>query len=320
MGAEFGHATTTDEVISGIRLDGKTAIVTGGSAGLGIESGRALASAGAEVIMVGRDAEKLAAAVAGIKADCPGAVVGAELMDLADLASVRAAAGRLRETCPRIHILLNNAGVMACPLAHTADGYELQFGTNHIGHFLFTCLLLPSLLDAAPARIVNLSSAGHKLGNVDFDDPNYEQRDYDKWQAYGQSKTANVLFSVGLNERLAGRGVTANAVHPGMIMTELGRHLVPADIEMLQARSSDMGSDMESAFKSIPAGAATSIWACTSPHLEGQGGLYLEDCHIAAAVSEDNPAGGVSDYARDTAAAQRLWQLSERLVGETFAP
>jgi NAD(P)-dependent dehydrogenase (short-subunit alcohol dehydrogenase family) len=316
MGAEFGQTSTTDEVISGLRLDGKTAIVTGGSAGLGIESGRVLAAAGAEVVMVGRDMEKLAAAVAGIKDACPGAMIRTELMDLADLASVRAAAGRLRETCPRIHILLNNAGVMACPLAHTADGFELQFGTNHIGHFLFTCLLLPNVLAAAPARIVNLSSAGHKLGDMDFDDPNYQQRDYDKWQAYGQSKTANVLFSVALNKRLADRGVTANAVHPGMIMTELGRHLVPEDIEMLQARS----SDMDSAFKSIPAGAATSIWACTSPDLEGRGGLYLEDCHIANAVSEDNPAGGVTDYARDPDAAQRLWELSEQLVGESFAP
>ncbi|MCZ6831663.1 MAG: SDR family NAD(P)-dependent oxidoreductase [Gammaproteobacteria bacterium] len=315
MATEFGHASTTDEVISGVRLDGKTAVVTGGSAGLGVESGRVLAAAGANVVMLGRDAGRLAAAVEGIGAELPAASVSMEIMDLADLASVRAAAERLREACAQIHILLNNAGVMACPLARTKDGFELQFGTNHLGHFLFTCLLLPSLVAAAPARIVNLSSAGHKLGDIDFDDPNFERREYDKWLAYGQSKTANALFSVALNERLAGQGVTANAVHPGMIMTELGRHLEPADIEILQARS----GAMDIAFKSVPAGAATSIWACTSAELEGRGGLYLEDCHIAEPVSEANPAGGVAAHAQDRAAAERLWELSEQLVGERFA-
>ena len=250
MGSEFGNTTTTDEVISGIRLEGKTVVVTGGSAGLGVESGRALAGAGADVVMVGRDAAKLDTAIDGIRAEFPDARVSAETMDLADLASVRAAAERLCERRPLIHVLLNNAGVMACPLARTRDGFELQFGTNHLGHFLFTCLLLPSLLAAAPARIVNLSSAGHKLGGIDFDDPNFEHREYDKWLAYGQSKTANALFSVALNDRLSAQGVTANAVHPGMIVTELGRHLEPADIEALQ----DRAGDMQTAFKSIPAG------------------------------------------------------------------
>jgi NAD(P)-dependent dehydrogenase (short-subunit alcohol dehydrogenase family) len=315
MATEFGHSTTTDEVISGIRLDGKTAVVTGGSAGLGVESGRVLAGAGARVVMVGRDAGKLASAVAAINDEFPDAAVSVELMDLADLSSVRLAAQRLREAHPHIHILLNNAGVMACPLAYTRDGFELQFGTNHLGHFLFTCLLLPSLLAAAPARIVNLSSAGHKMGGIQFDDPNFERSDYDKWLAYGQSKTANALFSVALNERLAERGVTANAVHPGVIMTELGRHLEPADIELLQARS----GDAELVFKSVAAGAATSIWACTSPELEGQGGLYLEDCQIAEPVHEGNPTGGVAAHAQDKASANRLWELSEQLVAEKFA-
>lgn len=314
MTTEFGHSTTTNEVISGIRLDGKTAVITGGSAGLGVESGRVLAGAGASVVMVGRDAEKLATAVASIKDEFPAADVSTALMDLADLSSVRAAAQGLRETHSHIHILLNNAGVMACPQAATNDGFELQFGTNHLGHFLFTCLLLPSLLAAAPARIVNLSSAGHKMGDIQFDDPNFEHSEYDKWQAYGQSKTANALFSVALNERLSARGVTANAVHPGVIMTELGRHLQPADIELLQARS----GDAEMVFKSVAAGAATSVWACTSPDLEGQGGLYLEDCHIAEPVHEGNPTGGVAAYAQDKAAAARLWTLSENLVGESF--
>jgi NAD(P)-dependent dehydrogenase (short-subunit alcohol dehydrogenase family) len=314
MATEYGPTTTAEEVISGIGLVGKTAVVTGGSAGLGVESGRVLAAAGARVVMVGRDASKLDAAVEGIRAENPDADISTAIMDLADLSSVRSAALELRESCPHIHILLNNAGVMACPLARTKDGFELQFGTNHLGHFLFTCLLLPGLLAAAPARIVNLSSAGHKLGDIDIGDPNFDVREYDKWLAYGQSKTANVLFSVALNERLQQRGVTANAVHPGMIMTELGRHLVPADIEMLQARS----SDMDTAFKSIPAGSATSIWACTAPELEARGGLYLEDCHVAEPVNEANPAGGVAPHATDKEAAERLWELSEQLVGERF--
>jgi len=230
------------------------------------------------------------------------------------LSSVRAAVAELLERCPRIDLLINNAGVMACPLAHTHDGFELQFGTNHLGHFLFTCLLVPSLLAAAPARVVNLSSAGHKMGGVDLDDPNFEQRKYDKWQAYGQSKTANVQFSVALNARLAERGVTVNAVHPGMIMTELGRHLQQEDIEALQASS----ASLDTRFKTIPAGAATSVWAATSAELEGRGGLYLEDCHVAEPVTEDNPAGGYTDYALDTEAAAGLWQLSERLVKQEF--
>jgi NAD(P)-dependent dehydrogenase (short-subunit alcohol dehydrogenase family) len=314
MAAQFGFETTTTEVISGVDLSGKTAVVTGASAGLGIETARVLAGAGARVIMAARDQQKLQAAVEQVSAANAGARLETLLLDLADLASVRTAAAELLERCPRIDLLINNAGVMACPLAHTRDCFELQFGTNHLGHFLFTCLLVPGLLAAAPARVVNLSSAGHKLGGVDLDDPNFERREYDKWLAYGQSKTANVQFSVALNARLAARGVTANAVHPGMIMTELGRHLQPEDIEALQASS----ASLDTAFKSIPAGAATSVWAATSAALDGRGGLYLEDCHVAGPVSADNPAGGYTDYALDAEAAQGLWQLSERLVKQEF--
>ena len=192
----FNHESTTDDVISGIRLDGKVAVITGASAGLGIETSRVLAGAGARLVMVARDEAKLAAAVEAITGSQPDAQIDTLLMDLADLDSVRSAAEQLRQREPKIDLLINNAGVMACPQAQTKDGLELQFGTNHIGHFLFTCLLVPSLLAAAPARIVNLSSAGHRFSDVDFDDPNFERRDYDKWVAYGQSKTANALFSV----------------------------------------------------------------------------------------------------------------------------
>lgn len=312
----FNNESTTDQVIAGIDLQGKTALVTGASAGLGIETARVLAGAGARVVMLARDPDKLAAAVAGIQEQQADAQLETQLLDLADMASIRAAAASLLERFPRIHLLINNAGVMACPLQRTADGFELQFGTNHLGHFLFTCLLVPALAAAAPARVVNLSSAGHKFGGVDFEDPNYLQRDYEKWSAYGQSKTANALFSVALDSRLSGRGVNALAVHPGMIITELGRHLEPADIEALTARASD--SDQVGGFKSIPAGAATSVWAATSPELEGRGGLYLEDCQVGEPEAEGD-AGGYAPHALDPAAAEQLWQLSEQLVEQQFA-
>jgi NAD(P)-dependent dehydrogenase (short-subunit alcohol dehydrogenase family) len=312
----FNSESTTDAVIAGIDLRGKTALVTGASAGLGIETAKTLAAAGARVVMLARDPDKLAAAAAGISEQQADAQLETQLLDLADLASVRAAADSLLQRFPQIHLLVNNAGVMACPLQRTADGFELQFGTNHLGHFLLTCLLVPALVAAAPARVVNLSSAGHKFGGIDFEDPNYLQRDYEKWSAYGQSKTANALFSLALDSRLSGRGVNALAVHPGMIITELGRHLEPADIEALTARASD--SDQLGGFKSIPAGAATSVWAATSPALEGRGGLYLEDCQVGLPEAE-GAAGGYAAHALDPAAAEQLWQLSEKLVEQQFA-
>ena len=206
---------------------------------------------------------------------------------------------------------------MACPLARTREGWEMQLATNHFGHFLLTCLLFPALRAGTQARIVNLSSAGHLLSDVDFNDPHFEQRPYEKWASYGQSKTANVLFSVELSKRLAPHGITANAVHPGGIQTELGRHLVADDIAILMARTSTSGSF---SYKTIPAGAATSVWAATSPTLQGRGGLYLEDCGIAVPASASG--GGVSGYApyaRDEANAARLWTFSEKALGETFA-
>ena len=308
----FSQHSTTDEVIAGIDLRGKTAVVTGASAGLGIETVKTLAGAGARVVMVARDPARLEAAVDAVRQQHAEAALETRLMDLADLASIRAAADDLRQRFPGIHILINNAGVMACPFEHTRDGFELQFGTNHLGHFLFSCLLAPALLAAAPARVVTLSSAGHKFAGINFEDPNYQRRDYEKWQAYGQSKTANALFSVALNKRLSGRGVTANAVHPGMIVTELGRHLDRSDIESLQSRA----SEQQQQFKSIPAGAATSVWAATSPDLDGRGGLYLEDCQVGQ--EEQGESSGYTEYALDTRAAEALWKLSEELVGENF--
>ena len=311
----FNKESTTDDVIAGISLAGKTALVTGASAGLGIETSRALASAGAKVVMVARDAAKLDAALQGVREALPEAELDTAIVDLADLDSVRAGAADILARFPAIDLLINNAGVMACPLMRTAQGFEMQFGTNHVGHFLLTCLLQPALVAGAPARVVNLSSAGHRFADMQWDDPNYEHSDYAPWPAYGQAKTANVLFSVGLDARLKSQGVRAFAVHPGAIHTELARHLDEETMAALVAANPGAGG-ME--FKSIPQGSATSVWAATSPDLEGQGGLYLEDCHIASEVSDD-PIGGVESYAIDPESADRLWALSEDLVGQRFA-
>lgn len=312
----FDAKTTTDEVLAGVDLTGEVAIVTGASTGLGFETARALHAHGATVVLAARDAAKLEAAAERI-----GATGGAErvetlVLDLADLDSVRRSADEALARFPSVQLLINNAGVMACPLARTSAGLEWQFGVNHVGHFLFTCKLAPALRRGAPARVVNLSSAGHKYGKVDFEDPSYERRPYDKWVAYGQSKTANALFSVGLERRLASHGVHAYAVHPGVIVTELGRHLLPEDIARFSKGETSSGRSF--AFKSVAAGAATSIFAATSASLEGRGGVYLEDCHVAELVDSPGSATGCMRYALDPDDADRLWSLSERIVGQTF--
>jgi NAD(P)-dependent dehydrogenase (short-subunit alcohol dehydrogenase family) len=213
---------------------------------------------------------------------------------------------------PHIDVLINNAGVMACPFAKTADGFELQFGSNHLGHFLATCLLVPALRRGTASRIVSLSSRGHHMSPVVFEDIHFERRPYDKWQSYGQAKTANVLFAVGLERRLGKSGIHAYAVHPGAIVTELGRHLQPEDIQFLQARSRGMQ------FKSVEQGAATEVFSATAPELEGRGGLYLEDCHVAATNDAADALDGVKSYALDPQLAERLWDLSEKAVGTRF--
>ncbi len=312
--SQFNAESTASEVIQGISLAGRTALVTGASSGLGIETSRALASAGARVLMAARDPAKLQEAMDAVLTAQPNAQLAAVHLDLADLDSVRAAAQAVLADHDELHLLINNAGVMACPLMRTAQDFEMQFGTNHVGHFLFTCLLVPALLKGAPARVVNLSSAGHKFAPVNLADANYQQRDYDKWQAYGESKTANVLFSVGLEQRLGERGVHSLAVHPGAIMTNLSRHMQREDMEALMARA-PAGETME--FKTVEQGSATSVWAASAPELEGRGALYLEDCHIAEPAAE-GVGGGVESYALDPARADGLWTLSEQLVGETF--
>ena len=298
--------TTTDEVLAGADLRGTRAIVTGGAAGLGRETARALAAAGADVLIAARDPDKARAAADAIRDTVPNASVDIGALDLASLASVREFAGSFVQEHGACGLLINNAGVMATPFGRTSDGFELQLGTNHLGHFALTVLLADALIAAAPARVVTLTSAGHLASDIQWDDPGYEHLPYDKWEAYGQSKTANILFTVELERRLGPRGVHAYAVHPGMIITELGRHLSPQDIDDLVARA----DGALPAVKPVEAGAATTVWAATATELEGQGGTYLEDCHVSDAHAP---------YARDPEAAARLWELSERLTGVSLA-
>ncbi len=311
----FGHDTTTDEVLEGIDLSGKLALVTGASGGLGAETVRALAAKGASVVATARDLAKGEAVASGIRQSTGNSAVEVEELELGSLASIRAFADRFLARHDPLHVLVNNAGIMACPFAKTSDGFELQFGTNHLGHFLLTGLIEPALLNGAPARIVSVSSRGHQLSPVVFNDIHFAKRDYDKWSAYGQSKTANILFAVGLEERLGGRGVHANALHPGMIPTDLSRHMVAEDFEHLSSRAP--GGKMR--FKSVEAGAATSVYAATAPELEGRGGLYLEDCGVADVNDAEDARDGVRSYALDTAAAEKLWSVSEEMVGESFS-
>ena len=324
----FGHESTTDEVLAGIDLTGRRFVITGASSGLGEETTRAVASKGAAVSMLARSLEKLEAAAARIRAKVPGAQLELYEVDLASLASIRAFTDAYLATHDAIDVLINNAGVMCCPLGRTADGFELQFGTNHLGHFLLTNRLLPAIRKGDAPRIVNLSSGGHSISNVDLDDPNYESSDYDPWDSYGRSKTANALFAVELARRLKDDGVLAFSVHPGAIMTELGRHLTEETMQQMldrtKARAERAGGGEKSSggggmpFKSVEAGAATQVWAATSPDLTAHSGAYLGDCQLG--VEGGNPTyRGYEGYALDPEAAARLWTLSEKLVGESFS-
>jgi NAD(P)-dependent dehydrogenase (short-subunit alcohol dehydrogenase family) len=319
---DLGPNTTTDDVVRGIDLHGTRALVTGASTGLGEETARALASAGAAVTMAVRDPAKGDAAAARIRATVPDADLEVRAVELGSLASIRAFAAGFLADHDRLDLLIDNAGVMATPQATTADGFELQFGTNHLGHFLLTTLLIPALVAAAPSRVVVVSSNGHHMGDVDLDDPGFTATEYNPWIAYGRSKTANVLFAVELDRRLADQGVRAFAVHPGMIRTELGRHLTDESRAQMMAAIASAGSAASGGgaghggpppMKSIPAGAATTVFAATSPTLDGRGGLYLEDCQVSEPAS-GSTMGGVRDYAIDPERAAALWTLSEQLT------
>ncbi|CAN5178730.1 SDR family NAD(P)-dependent oxidoreductase [soil metagenome] len=280
---------TTTHVLAGVDLSGRTAVVTGASTGLGLETARALAAAGAAVVAAVRNVDKTAESLPG--AD----IVG---LDLSDLGSVRAAAADIAARHPRIDLLINNAGIMAPPLTRTAQGFESQLGTNHLGHFVFSNALLDAL--GAGSRIVNLSSRGHLVSGIRWDDPNFrDESTYDKFVAYGQSKSANVLFTVELERRLAAKGIHAFAVHPGMIITELGRHVSTDDVQRWPNRT----------YTDASHGAATTVWAATSSALDGLGGIYLEDCGIAKPFTE-GVVGGYAAHAVDPDQAARLWDWS----------
>ncbi|MBZ4618676.1 SDR family NAD(P)-dependent oxidoreductase [Mycobacterium avium] len=298
------------QVVAGVDLSDKVCVITGTSSGLGRESARALAAAGAHVVLAARNREALAQTAQWIDAEVPGARTSTVQLDLASLASVRMAATTIRDVTPVVHVLMNNAGVMFTPFSRTRDGFEIQIGTNHFGHFELTRLLVPQLAAAGGARVVILSSGGHVMGDVDFDDPNWERREYDKFVAYGASKTANILHAVEADRRLRELGIRAYAVHPGTVATSLARHMSRSDFSQLR-KYATVGSaargeptDGYLDFTTPEHGAATQVWAAVSPELTEQGGLYLEDC----GVSEN-----VAPYASDEQRAAALWTLSEKL-------
>ncbi len=318
---QFGAESTTDDVLDGIDLTGKRVLVTGTSAGLGVETARALAAHGAEVVGTARDLNKAHAAVTKAQAATHSAgKIDLIEMDLASLRSVRAAADRLVAEGKPFDVIITNAGVMATPKGTTADGFETQFGTNHLGHFVFVNRVA-SLLKSG-SRLVTLSSAGHRYANVDLADPNFERTPYDPWAAYGRAKTANILFAVEFDRRHKTNGIRATAVHPGGIQTELGRHMTP---EMIQAMTERVSRQTGQAFqwKTIPQGAATSVWAGVVAPADEVGGRYCLDCHVVTEIVDDPNAnfmqGGVRPYALDPENAKALWAKSEEMVGETFA-
>ena len=318
----FGATTTTEEVLSGVRLHGKRILVTGVSAGLGVETARALAAHGAQVVGAARDLAKAEAATAQVRKDAAAGGGSFELvaLDLGNLKSVRACADALVGKGEPFDVVIANAGVMATPFCNTVDGFEMQFGTNHLGHFVLVNRIAPLIRDGG--RLINLSSAGHRYSPVDLDDPNFERTPYDPMVAYGRSKTANILFAVAFDKRHRRRGVRAASVHPGGIQTELGRYMgteaLKTLVEQINQRLAAAGKGPFQ-FKSIPQGAATSVWAGVVAPAEEIGGKYCENCHVAQLVPDDlNFTEGVRGYALDADKAEALWKKSEELVGESF--
>lgn len=318
LGTGFGANTTAAEVIAGIDLSGKTAFITGGYSGIGVETVRAFLGAGARVILGGRRPEEADKTLADIRDR-----IDVVKLDLADPASIDAGAADVQRLTPRIDLLINNAAIMATPFSRDARGYEGQFATNHLGHFQLSARLWPLVRAAgAGARVVALSSLAHKRSAFHPEDPHFDRRDYEKWESYGQSKTANALFALHLDGLAKAQGVRAFSVHPGGIMTNLGRYLTPEDIEMFRARAAGEGGEAgpRIVWKTPEQGAATTVWAATSPMLAGIGGVYCEDCDIAQLTAPDPLAadGGVMPHAVDADMAARLWSLSEQMTGLTF--
>ncbi|WP_329459678.1 SDR family NAD(P)-dependent oxidoreductase [Streptomyces sp. NBC_01497] len=310
IGTGFGARTTAAEVLRGIDLTGKLVILTGGYSGIGIEATRALAGAGAHVVVPARRPEQARSALEGI------ANVEVDELDLADLDSVRAFAERFLASGRSIDMIIDNAGVMACPETRVGPGWEAQFATNHLGHFALVNRLWPAV--ASGARVVSVSSGGHRRSPIRWDDIHFE-RDYDKWEAYGQAKTANVLFAVELDRLARESGVRAFALHPGGILTPLQRHL-PKEEMVAFGWIDEEGNPVNDSFKTPEQGASTEVWAATSPQLDGAGGVYCEDCDIAERNDDPQVGGGVRDYAVDPEQASRLWKLSAALTGVNAFP
>ncbi len=317
----FGATSTTDEVLAGHDLTGRHIMVTGANSGLGEEATRALAAKGASITMLGRDLGKLEAAAGRIRKQLPGADLAPGVVDLASFESIRSFAAEALAGDRTIDVLMNNAGVMCCPEGQTADGFEMQFGTNHLGHFLLTALLKPAVMASDSPRVVNLSSAAHSMGDVNLDDINFEQTPYNPWEAYGRSKTANALFSRGLAQRFGDAGLVSNAVHPGGIHTNLGRHftaeLRDQMIERLKSDNSPGEEASEFEFKPIEAGAATQVWAATASEPAAHNGCYLADCQIGV-EGENTRTIGFASYLLDDNNTERLWTMSEELTGQEF--
>ena len=325
---QYGDATTADEVLEGFDLAGRQVAITGAASGLGRESARALASHGASVMVLARSRDRATGAVEEIKALVPTATVEFGVVDLADLSTIRSFADTYMATHEKIDVLINNAGVMACPFGRTVDGFETQFGTNHLGHFLLTALLYPALLGSSSPRVVTLSSGGHARSDVDLVDPNFETTEYSPWTGYARSKTANALFARELARRGGRRGVLSFSVHPGAVHTDLGRYLTDelinemtkqADERVAAAATEGDESGGRITWKTVEAGAATQVWAATAPELADHNGAYLADCGLG--VLGGNPGvNGFLPYLLDDDHAAELWDLSEDLVGATFAP
>ena len=312
MAMTFGAASTADEVLNGIELDGKRMLVTGVSSGLGVETARALAAHGAHVVGAARDLDKARLATRSISA------IELIELDLASLASVRTCADALVAEGAPLDLVIANAGVMATPFGRTADGFETQFGTNHLGHFTLVNRLKPLL--RAGSRVVTLTSGGHRAGDVDLEDPGFERTPYNEWIAYGRSKTANILFAVEFDRRHRGEGVRAAAVHPGSIDTDLSRHMTADAREKMVAsiNANRPAGTPEFRYKSVPQGTATTVWAGMVATADEVGGRYCEDCHVAEVEDTRGSRTGVRSYALEPERATALWALSETMVGERF--
>ncbi|CAM5613680.1 MULTISPECIES: SDR family NAD(P)-dependent oxidoreductase [Streptomyces] len=307
IGSGFGARSTADDVLAGIDLTGRLALVTGGYSGIGVETTRALTKAGARVVVPARRVGAAQEGLAGIDG------VEVDEVDLGDLDSVRAFAERFLASGRNLDIVIDSAGIMACPETRVGPGWEAQFATNHLGHFALVNRLWPAI-EAGGARVVSVSSTGHHASPIRWDDVHWRDG-YDKWEAYGQAKTANVLFAVHLDRLGRERGVRAFSLHPGGILTPLQRHLPKQ--EMVERGWIDEDGDLlhPEAFKAPQQGAATQVWAATSPQLDGMGGVYLDDCDIAEPAPADGSRVGVKEWATDPEQAARLWALSAELTG-----